>query len=289
MKHAVKVKHLVKSYGSNTVLKGVSFQVNEGEIFAVLGVNGAGKTTLLESMEGLRKYDSGTVDIEGSYGVQLQSASLPENIKAREAIELFARWKHTKIDKSSLESIGVEEFSNKQYSQLSTGQKRRLHLAISLLGNPDILFLDEPTAGLDVEGRVHLHKVLKKLREQGKTMILSSHDMAEVEELCDRIAILKDGKIAFLGSSIELTERIQNYYLIQIYLTSEPRTDFSSLINCTFQKKTHGCYTFQANQLTDALDEIIQIIKSEGLEIKDISVDKQTLEQSFLTIAKGEG
>lgn len=287
MKHAVMVEQLIKSYGSNTVLKGISFQVNQGEIFAVLGVNGAGKTTLLECMEGLRKYDSGTVQIEGNCGVQLQSASLPENIKAKEALELFAKWKHTKIDKTSLEFTGIKEFLNKQYTQLSTGQKRRLHLAISLLGNPDILFLDEPTAGLDVEGRVHLHKALKELKSQGKTMILSSHDMAEVEELCDRIAILKDGELAFIGSSMELTERIQTNYLIQLYLSSEP--DFSSLINSTIQRKAQGCYTFQTTQLTDALDEIIQLLKSEGLEMKDISVDKQTLEQSFLTIAKGEG
>ena len=289
MKHAVMVEHLIKSYGSNTVLKGISFQVNQGEIFAVLGVNGAGKTTLLECMEGLRKYDSGTVQIEGNCGVQLQSASLPENIKAKEALELFAKWKHTKIDKSSVEFTGVKEFINKQYTQLSTGQKRRLHLAISLLGNPDILFLDEPTAGLDVEGRVHLHKVLKELKSQGKTMILSSHDMAEVEELCDRIAILKDGEIAFIGSSMELTESIQTNYLIQLYLSSERQVDFSLLINSTFQRKEQGCYTFQTTQLTDALEEIIQLLKSEGLEIKDISIDKQTLEQSFLTIAKGEG
>ena len=191
MRYAIEVKELKKNYGSHTVLKGINFNVIKGESFALLGINGAGKTTTLECIEGLKKYDSGNIIVNGKMGIQLQSASLPEHIRAMEAVWLFAKWNKVKINDSMLTSLGIAEFGKKQYLELSTGQKRRLHLALALIPDPEIIFLDEPTAGLDVEGRILLHEEIRKLKEQGKTIIMSSHDMAEVESLCDRIAILK--------------------------------------------------------------------------------------------------
>lgn len=205
MRYAIEVKELKKNYGSHTVLKGINFNVIKGESFALLGINGAGKTTTLECIEGLKKYDSGNIIVNGKMGIQLQSASLPEHIRAMEAVWLFAKWNKVKINDSMLTSLGIAEFGKKQYLELSTGQKRRLHLALALIPDPEIIFLDEPTAGLDVEGRILLHEEIRKLKEQGKTIIMSSHDMAEVESLCDRIAILKDGHIAFIGNPEELT------------------------------------------------------------------------------------
>lgn len=154
MNSAIQVRGLKKSYGSHSVLDGLDFQIEKGEIFALLGVNGAGKTTSLECIEGLRKYDSGTILVDGKMGIQLQSSSLPAHIKPMEAVKLFAKWNRTKIDYAMLNALGIKEIEKKQYIQLSTGQKRRLHLALALISNPDIIFLDEPTAGLDVEGRL---------------------------------------------------------------------------------------------------------------------------------------
>ena len=181
MKGTIQVRGLKKSYGSHMVLNGIDVQIEKGEIFALLGVNGAGKTTTLECIEGLRRYDSGSIMVNGRMGIQLQSSSLPAHIKPMEAVKLFAKWHKTTIDHAMLEALGIKEMEKKQYIQLSTGQKRRLHLALSLINDPDVVFLDEPTAGLDVEGRLSLHEQIRKLSAHGKTIVLASHDMAEVE------------------------------------------------------------------------------------------------------------
>ena len=164
MKEAIQVNELRKSYGDHAVLKGLTFHVAKGEVFALLGVNGAGKTTALECMEGLRKYDGGSVVADGRMGIQLQSASLPSHIRPMEAVRLFAKWNRVEADRSMLASLGIQELAKKQYADLSTGQKRRLHLALALISDPDIIFLDEPTAGLDVEGRSSLHDQIRKLK-----------------------------------------------------------------------------------------------------------------------------
>ena len=151
-------------------------------------------------------------------GIQLQSASLPQHIRALEAVKLFSKWNKTALDQTMLDALGIYELAKKQYYQLSTGQKRRLHLALALTRDPDILFLDEPTAGLDVEGQLSLHAQIRRLKAIGKTIILASHDMTEVESLCDRIAILSGGKIAFIGTVKQLGETI-------IRSRSRPKTE----------------------------------------------------------------
>ena len=197
MSCAIHVHNLRKSYGDHIVLKGLNFQIQKGEVFALLGVNGAGKTTTLECVEGLKTYDCGEITVNGKMGIQLQSSSLPAHIKPMEAVKLFAKWNKADVDYDMLAVLRLEEIEKKQYLELSMGQKRRLHLALALIGNPDIIFLDEPTAGLDVEGRLSLHAQIRKLKSQGKTIVLASHDMAEVETLCDRISILHNGNIIF--------------------------------------------------------------------------------------------
>ncbi len=203
--NAIEIIDLKKSYGDVAVLKGVNLTVQQGEILALLGVNGAGKTTTLECIEGLRPYDGGTIAVNGKIGIQLQSSALQAHIKPMEAVKLFAKWNKVAPDEATLKNLGIPELAKKKYGALSTGQKRRLHLALALIGDPDIIFLDEPTAGLDVEGRVALHGQIRALKGQGKTIILASHDMAEVEDLCDRLAFLKDGKIVFVGTVEEFT------------------------------------------------------------------------------------
>lgn len=286
MSEVIKVNHLVKSYGNRPVIRGISFTVRKGEIFALLGVNGAGKTTTLECMEGLRKQESGTIQVEGNFAVQLQSSSLPQNIKAIEAVSFFAKWRGVSVNKESLERIGVMSFKNKQYRELSTGQKRRLHLALAMLGDPDIVFLDEPTAGLDVEGRASLHEEIRRLKGMGKTIIVASHDMAEVEELCDRIAILKEGSIAFLGTTADLAANFQGISSLQIRFSKRPVLE--ELKHSIFQKEDRGFFVFETENLTESVLEIVSQVREQNISIQDIKVGQINLEQHFLTIAKGE-
>ncbi len=270
MNLAIQIDRLKKSYGDHTVLKGVTFNVIKGEIFALLGVNGAGKTTALECMEGLRKYDSGSIVVNGRMGIQLQSASLPAHIKPMEAVRLFAGWNKAKIDDSMLAALGMNKLTKKQYVELSTGQKRRLHLALALISDPDIVFLDEPTAGLDVEGRIALHDQIRKLKAQGKTIILASHDMTEVESLCDRIAILNDGNIAFLGTVAELTAKIGKRYTLHI-------------------KTEQGDESIESDNIGDTMLALLEGFKQRGIAVLDIQIDRGTLEQLFIEIARGNG
>lgn len=269
MGYAIQVVNLNKSYGNYPVLKDLDFGVVKGEIFGILGVNGAGKTTILECMEGLRKYEKGRISVNGKVGIQLQSASLPAYIKPMEAVQLFARWKKAKIEPSVLTALGIDELAGKHYTELSTGQKRRLHLALALIGNPDILFLDEPTAGLDVEGRIALHGQIRSLKEQGKTIILASHDMAEVETLCDRIAILNNGYIAFLGTFDELTAEIGRKYNIKII-------------------SENGEDDFTVDNIGESLLTILKQYQMKNIMIQDIKINRGSLEQHFIAIAKGE-
>ena len=267
MKYAIEVRGLEKKYGSKMVLKGLNFRIVKGEIFALLGVNGAGKTTTLECIEGLRKYDGGSIVVNGKMGIQLQSSSLPAHIKPMEAIKLFAKWNQTKIDDNMLKALNIKEIEKSQYLQLSTGQKRRLHLALALISNPDIIFLDEPTAGLDVEGRLSLHEQIRKLKSLGKTIVLASHDMAEVEALCDRIAILNSGKIVFCGTPSELTDRLGRKYFIHL-------------------KTRNGEETFETDTIEDTLISLLEECKQKHIQILDIKVDRGTLEEHFIEMAR---
>lgn len=267
MNYAISVSQLKKSYGNNTVLKDIDIQIKAGEMFALLGVNGAGKTTALECIEGLRKYDSGTIDVKGRIGIQLQSSSLPAHIKPFEAARLFAVLKKIKLDYSMMNTLGINEFEKRQYCELSTGQKRRLHLALALINDPDILFLDEPTAGLDVEGRIALHEQIRKLKDSGKTIVLASHDMAEVETLCDRIAILNNGHITFCGTASEVTNKVGRKYFIHI-------------------KTSRGNNTYETDSITDTLISLLAELKQNGIEILDIKVDRGTLEEHFIEMTR---
>ena len=269
MTNALEAKGLWKSYGEKVVLKGIDLYVRRGDIFALLGVNGAGKTTALECIEGLRKYEKGTISVNGKIGIQLQSAALPAHIKGEEALRLFAKWNRKTPDASMLAALGADAIAHKQYQEMSTGQKRRLHLALALICDPDIVFLDEPTAGLDIEGRISLHKYIRDLKAHGKTIILASHDMAEVESLCNSIAILRDGKIAFAGTVIALTEKIGKHYTIQI------RTD-------------QGLETYETDDIGPSLTAMLKSCQEKNAVIQDIRVDRGSLEQHFLKIAKGE-
>lgn len=284
MKNKIQVSNLKKSYNNKIVLKGISFNVYEGCVFALLGANGAGKTTTLECIEGIKSYDNGEIFIDGEIGVQLQSSSLPKEIKGYEALELFSRWKNTCLDKDLIHSLGIKNILKTQYKEMSTGQKRRLHLALALIGNPDIIFLDEPTAGLDVEGRIALHDEIRKLKALGKTIIMATHDMSEVEALCDKLAILKSGKIIFTGTINELKSNIKNIYKIMIK-TSSP-FPYEKLSFETYKGFLQDYYCFDVTKIHDGLLELMTIAKNNNIIISDIQIEHKSLENCFMDMVK---
>lgn len=204
----------------------------------------------------------------GSGGVQLQNAGLPAHIKPMEAVGLFARWNRVKPDRAVLSALGIPEMAKRQYGELSTGQKRRLHLALALIGDPDILFLDEPTAGLDVEGRAALHEEIRRLKARGKTIVLASHDMAEVEALCDRIAVLSGGQILFTGTVEELTQRTGKQYTVCV-------------------QTSRGKEVFVSSDVGETLLTKLQEYKKNGITVLDIQVSRGSLEEHFIKITQG--
>ena len=275
---ALQINNLGKAYGKHQVLENISFTVVKGEIFALLGTNGAGKTTTLECLEGIRRYDTGKILINGKLGVQLQSSSLPADITAKEAIMLFAKWQDLEVTDDYFIYLGIKAFLKKQYHQLSTGQKRRLHLAIALLGHPDIIVLDEPTAGLDVEGRNSIHQEIKRLKTQGKTILLASHDMTEVEELCDRIGVLNHGKIVFIGARDQLHQTMQSKFKLKVRFSKVPR--LNEQFEIVSQEQEY--YIFETTNLEITLKAIIQLTEEQSIKIMEINTVQPKLEERFL-------
>src|SRR5512136_1647323 len=213
----VQVEGLHKVYGATVAVEDVSFEVKEGEIFGMVGPNGAGKTTTIECLEGLRKPDAGTVRVLGAdpqqagqtlclrAGMQLQQSNLPDRMKVREALDLYASFYPNPVDwEELLTQLGLEEKRNAAFSKLSGGQKQRLFIALALLPDPQLVFLDELTTGLDPQARHAIWDLVRDMRRRGKTVILSTHFMEEAERLCDRVAILDRGKIVALDTPASL-------------------------------------------------------------------------------------
>ncbi|HQW93451.1 MAG TPA: ABC transporter ATP-binding protein [Ferruginibacter sp.] len=213
MRSIITVKDLVKNYGSFKAVKGISFEVYEGEIFGLLGPNGAGKSTTLEIMETLRKKTSGEVIICGMnldrepdnikkvIGVQLQTSGYYPGLSLVELIQLFGGLYNEPVDPAALlQLVNLTDKIKSKYKELSGGQKQRFSIATTLINKPRIIFLDEPTTGLDPQARRNLWELIKNIRSQGTTVIITTHYMDEAEQLCDRIAILDEGKIISLDS-----------------------------------------------------------------------------------------
>jgi ABC-2 type transport system ATP-binding protein len=215
----IELRNLAKRYGEQVALDGVSFSVEEGEIFGILGPNGAGKTTAVESMAGLRQPDSGSIRVLGldpqadghalreRVGVQLQETHLQDKIKVWEALDLYASFYRRPADWNQLlETWGLASKRNALVSKLSGGQRQRLFIALALVGQPDLVFLDELTSGLDPQARRLTWDLIKQIRASGVTVVLVSHFMDEAEELCDRVAIFDRGRITALDSPAALID-----------------------------------------------------------------------------------
>src|SRR5579863_5401916 len=213
----IEVNNLTKRYGNVEALRGVSFAVDEGEVFGLLGPNGAGKTSTVEILEGLRTPDSGRVSVCGLdpqtsgaefkyvIGAALQSTALPDKMRVREALDLFGSFYPRRGGTPELlKRFGLEEKRTAFYSQLSGGQKQRLALAMALVNDPQVVFLDEPTAGLDPQVRREIYDIVEELKKDKKTVLLTTHYIEEAERLCDRVAIIDYGKVIKTGTPREL-------------------------------------------------------------------------------------
>jgi len=220
-KTIISVNDLWKQYGDFTAVKGISFEVHEGEIFGLLGPNGAGKTTTLEIIETLREKSSGEITIDGLnvdhdqnkikkiIGVQLQAAGYYPNLTLLELLNLFSGLYNVSIDKKHMLSlVGLEDKSKSRYKSLSGGQKQRFSICTTLINNPKIVFLDEPTTGLDPQARRNLWQLIREIRGKGATVVLTTHYMDEAEELCERVAVMDNGRILTMNSPDHLIDEL---------------------------------------------------------------------------------
>lgn len=294
----VSIKGLVKKYGSFTAVNGIDLEVGKGEIFGFLGPNGAGKTTTLECLEGLRTANGGSLRVAGCdpqkdgrklrriLGVQLQSSSLPDSIRVGEAVSLICAWHGLPVQNDLLQAFGIGELLNKKYRELSTGQKRRLHLALALVNNPEVLVLDEPTAGLDVQSRVQLHEEIRSIKSQGITVLLATHDMAEAEELCDRIAILIHGKIAVCGTPAQVTAAGSKETRIRMR-TSKGKVPAQTIGGAEFVKEKDGYLEWNCRDVAPSVAAVLNRVQETGDTVEDLRVERPSLEERFLELMEG--
>ena len=298
----IKVKDFQKSYGDFVAVDRITFNVERGEIFGLLGPNGAGKTSTLESLEGLRAPDRGTLAVAGVdpakepgklrnvIGVQLQSSGLPETITPKEAMKFFCAYHGVPTQYELLERLGLAEKLNDQYHQLSTGQQRRLALALAVAHDPQVLFLDEPTAGLDVAARVELHELMRERQSAGTTIILATHDMAEAEEMADRVAILLKGKIAAVGSPLELTATGANLTKISVRSKASILLKDDHDVPGVSQSLVKDEYAiYFSTDIGQTVSAIINTIETMGDSLIDLRVERPSLEDRFLEITSSPG
>jgi ABC-2 type transport system ATP-binding protein len=297
----VLVRDFQKIYSDVVAVDGISFEVRRGEIFGLLGPNGAGKTTTMESLEGLRQPSAGSLSILGVdptqepkhlrnlIGVQLQSSGLPGSMTPHEAMEFFCAYHQVAPRHDLLDRLGLNEKKASQFSTLSTGQQRRLSLALAIAHDPPLILLDEPTAGLDVGSRVELHDVMRELQAKGTTIILATHDMAEAEKMADRVAILLKGKIAATGSPTQLTATGSG--LVKVSVSSEATSlvknagNFPAVTQHIIKDEYVIYYSTDAGETVPA---ILEYLKTHGDHLVDLRVERPTLEDRFLEITQPE-
>ncbi len=293
----IEVSHFKKSYGSYTAVEDLSFEVCEGEIFGLLGPNGAGKTTTLESLEGIRVPDNGKLRILGldpnrqsaalrnKVGVQLQSSALPGSMTPREAIQFFCAYHGVTPRYELLERLGLSEKENTQYSMLSVGQQRRLALALAMGHKPKVVFMDEPTAGLDVPSRIRLHEIMAELKAEGTTIILATHDMAEAEKMSDRVAILLKGKIAAQGTPAQITATGNSLTRVSVSSEAGCLQKNGYVFPAVNQVLNKDEYTIlYSTHPGKTVAAVLAYIEDQGDKLIDLRVERPSLEERFLEI-----
>jgi ABC-2 type transport system ATP-binding protein len=294
----LQVENLVKRYGDVEAVRGVSFNVEEGEVFGLLGPNGAGKTSTVEIMEGLRTPDSGRVSVCGldpqknpqelkhEIGAALQSTSLPDKLRVIEALRLFASfYRRHRNPEELLKRFGLEEKRNTFYSQLSGGQKQRLALAMALINDPKVLFFDEPTAGLDPQVRREIYDIIEELRREKKTIVMTTHYIEEAERLCDRVAIVDHGTVIALGTPRELKERSGDKTRLEVRLACpEPVEVLRKLEGVSDCRILGDSFILQCQRPPQAIVSLVKHLESQGNELISLEIATPSLEDVFIEL-----
>ena len=277
MTPAITVSDLRKSYGHVEAVRGVSFEIEQGEVFGLLGPNGAGKTTTVEVLEGYRKRDGGSVSVLGvdpqhaggdwreRIGIVLQSSAMYPNLTVDEHVSVFAGYYSRPRDPGEVIAlVGLEEKRSARVKTLSGGQKRRLDLALGLVGDPELIFLDEPTTGFDPQARRAAWDMIRSLRELGKTVLLTTHYLDEAEQLSDRVAVLREGQIVALGKPSELAGA-------RVATEVRYRLDGQEVV-------------VETHEPTKLLHELTGRALAEGKELESLEVRRPTLEEIYLSL-----
>ena len=299
--NVVTVQNLVKHYKDVKAVDGISFSVKRGEIFGIVGPNGAGKTTTIECIAGMRRADSGSLDVLGldpvkdsfalkrRIGLQQQESEIPDRLRLREAMELFASFYDTVLEwEALLRQLNLWEKKDSFYSELSGGQKKRLFVAMALIGDPEIVFLDEFTSGLDPQSRISIWKLVKELQNQGRTIVLSTHYMDEAEKLCDRVAIIDHGKLTALDSPSNLISMHGGHTRIQFNVGDAfGGESLSSLKGVESIQNSDNFCSLQVSS-NSAIVEIVKQLDAMGQGLDSFKIEAPTLEDVFLNITGRE-
>lgn len=297
---AISVRNLRKSYGDFEAVGGVDLEVAAGEVFGLLGPNGAGKTTTIEILEGLRSRSDGEVSVLGfdpatqskqiksRIGVCLQATNLPDKMRVHEALDLFDAFYERHIDKGQLlKRLQLWEKRSAFYKSLSGGQKQRVALALALLNDPALLFLDEPTTGLDPQVRHEIHGFIQELKEHRRTILITTHYIEEAERLCDRVAIIDAGKIIELGTPREIQQRVLGQTLVEISANHPIPIDGlpEKLREEKYVTRDAGhTLSIQTDTPAAAIVELVKWIDQQGLTLIDIHLKRPTLEDVFIEL-----
>jgi len=294
------VRGLRKSYGTIEAVKGIDFEVRAGEVFGLLGPNGAGKTTTVEILEGLRPRSGGEVKVlnfdpnrqkkqlKDRIGACLQATNLPDKITVREALDFFGSLYSRRADGDAiLARLQLMDKKDAAYATLSGGQKQRLALALALINDPQMLFLDEPTTGLDPQVRLEIRDLIQELRAEKRTILMTTHYIEEAERLCDRVAIIDAGLIIAMGTPRELQERSANQSAIEIALSNPlKKTELPAWpesIRSIVSEDRHRI-TVYSKQPARTLVEMVKWIDGQGLELDDVHLSRPTLEDVFIEL-----
>jgi ABC-2 type transport system ATP-binding protein len=296
---AIYVRGLRKSYGTFEAVKGIDFEVRPGEVFGLLGPNGAGKTTTVEILEGLRPRTAGDVKVldfdpdrqkqrlKDRIGVCLQATNLPDKITVHEALQLFGAFYTRTIDGDALlKRLQLWEKKDAGYATLSGGQKQRLAIALALINDPQLLFLDEPTTGLDPQVRLEIRDLIEELKAEKRTIVMTTHYIEEAERLCDRVAIIDSGVIIASGSPRELQAKSANQAAIEISLTQAwsgelpvwPHAVRSTLSEDGRQVKVTSEHPART------LVEMVKWVDAQRIELEDVHLKRPTLEDVFIEL-----
>jgi ABC-2 type transport system ATP-binding protein len=297
---AISVSGLRKNYGDFAAVRGIDFEVRAGEVFGLLGPNGAGKTTTVEILEGIRQRTAGDVRVldfdpdkqktklKDRIGVCLQATNLPDKIKVIEALHVFGSLYSRVLDADELlKRLQLTEKREAFFSTLSGGQKQRLAIALALINDPALLFLDEPTTGLDPQVRHEIHNLLAGLKSEKRTILMTTHYIEEAERLCDRVAIVDAGRIIAIGTPRELQERSAGRSSIEIICgASLERHDFPHWpeANGTSLSADGKTLTVTSAKPARTLVEIVKWIDSNGIELEDVHLARPTLEDVFIEL-----